>query len=119
MTLTCIIIEDEPLAQEILQDYISKRGDLVLLGKFSNLQSFYKFKEDNIDLMFMDINLRGTSKDEVEDLFTKSRKIVLVTAYSVQQLHEYDLDNISHILSKPVSYEKFSECIDKIILNKV
>ncbi|MGY0034954.1 LytR/AlgR family response regulator transcription factor [Pedobacter sp. NJ-S-72] len=114
MMLTCIIIEDEPLAQELLQDYINRRGDLSLLGKFNNVNDFIKFKENKIDLMFMDIKIRGNVKEDVESLFSQDSSIVLVTAYTIDQLSDYNLSQISNVLYKPVSYEKFNRCIDGI-----
>ncbi|MBB5635228.1 two-component system LytT family response regulator [Pedobacter cryoconitis] len=121
MILTCIIIEDEPLAQELLQDYIYRRNDLTLLGKFNNVNDFIKFKEEKIDLMFMDIKIRGNVKKDIEGLFSNDCSIVLVTAYTIDQLSDYNLSQISNVLYKPVSYEKFNRCIDEVlyeIINK-
>ncbi|HEY0177494.1 MAG TPA: hypothetical protein VGC08_14020 [Pedobacter sp.] len=114
MLLNCIIIEDEPLAQELLQEYIHQREDLVLLRKFNNVHDFNRHKGEKADLMFMDIKIRGNVKKEVEGLFTNNCVIVLVTAYTIEQLDDYNLTQISDVLYKPVSYEKFSRCVDGI-----
>jgi len=114
MILTCIIIEDEPLAQELLQDYIYKRDDLILLEKFNNVNDFNNFKDKEVDLMFMDIKIRGNVKKDVEELFTSNSSIVLVTAYTIDQLGDYNLTLVNNVLYKPVSYEKFNRCVDKV-----
>ncbi|WP_152620298.1 hypothetical protein [Pedobacter lusitanus] len=102
------------MAQELLQEYIHRRGDLKLLGKFNNVNDFVKFKEVKIDLMFMDIKIRGNVKKDIEGLFSNDSSIVLVTAYTIDQLSDYDLSQISNVLYKPVSYEKFNRCIDEV-----
>ena len=115
MKLNCAIIEDEPLAQKILESYINRIEDLVLVGTADNIIQFRKLTSTvPISIILLDLRLRGTAREEIVNLLKEDYIIILVTAYSVKHLDGLNLFKIEAVLNKPVSFEQFSKCITKV-----
>lgn len=113
--LKCIIIEDQPPAQKILQSYIGKTDSLLLQATFSDVMEAKDFLKSHIvDLIFTDISLPQVSGID----FLKSVKnlppTILTTAYSDYALESYQYNVIDYLL-KPFSFERFTQAIDKVL----
>jgi DNA-binding LytR/AlgR family response regulator len=114
-TYNCIIIEDEPLAAEVLQDYISQVPFLKLVRCCSDafyametLQSF------DVDLMFLDIHLpKMKGLDLIKDL-KNPPKIIITSAYQEYALQGYDLDVADYLL-KPIEFSRFLKAVNRIV----
>ncbi len=114
--LKCIIVDDEPLAQEVLENYLQRiGGEMHLVKKCSNaLDAFQALHDERIDLLFLDIQM-----PVIDGLsFLKSLKnppsVILTTAYPNHALEGYDLDVVDYLL-KPISFERFLKAVNKVI----
>ena len=105
--LTCYIIDDEPLAQEILEDYIGKVSFMELKGTFmSPLEAAASLKEEKPDLLFLDINMPDLDGLSFIPMLNPRPMIVLTTAYDQYALKAFELE-VKDYLLKPFSFERF------------
>ena len=114
--LKCIIVDDEPLAQEVLENYLQRIGsELHLVKKCSNaLDAFQSLHDEKIDLLFLDIQM-----PVIDGLsFLKSLKnppsVILTTAYPNHAIEGFELDVVDYLL-KPISFERFLKAVNKVI----
>lgn len=112
--LNCIIIEDQPPAQRILQTYIADTLTLELKGVFSEVTSAKSLIEkEAIDIIFLDIHLPKISGID----FLKSSQnhpwVILTTAFSEYALESYEY-KVADYLLKPFSFERFSKATQKV-----
>lgn len=105
--LTCYIIDDEPLAREILKEYISKVPFLNLLGSFPGaVEASAKMDHDKPDLLFLDINMPDLDGLSFISMLNNKPMIILTTAYDRYALQSYELE-VKDYLLKPISFERF------------
>src|SRR5215203_5285254 len=105
--LTCFIIDDEPLAQEILEAYIAKVSFLELKGSFlSPLEAAGSLEEEKPDLLFLDINMPDLDGLSFIPMLNPKPMIILTTAYDQYALKAFDLE-VKYYLLKPISFERF------------
>ncbi|QHL87931.1 response regulator [Nibribacter ruber] len=105
--LSCYIIDDEPLAQEILEEYISKVSFLELKGTFmSPLEAVAPLEKDKPDLLFLDINMPDLDGLSFIPMLHPKPMIILTTAYDQYALKAFDLE-VKDYLLKPFSFERF------------
>jgi DNA-binding LytR/AlgR family response regulator len=105
--LTCSIIEDEYLAQEILEEYIRKVSFLELKGSYvSPLEATPHLAEDKPDLLFLDINMPDLDGLSFIPMLTPKPMIILTTAYDQFALKAYELE-VKDYLLKPFTFERF------------
>ncbi|QJX48044.1 response regulator transcription factor [Hymenobacter taeanensis] len=109
--LTCYIIEDEHLAQEILEEYIRKVPFLELKGAYeSPLEAAGPLKEDNPDLLFLDINMPDLDGLSFIPMLNPKPMIILTTAYDQYALKAYELEVRDYLL-KPFTFERFYKAV--------
>jgi two-component system, LytTR family, response regulator len=115
MKTTCIIIEDEPFAQSLLEQHIQQLKNYELLGKFENpIQALDIIQEKRVDVIFLDINMPGMSGLGLLETFTDYRPhVVFTTAYPDYAIAAFDY-NVVDYLVKPISFERFVKAINKI-----
>ncbi|MGB5171740.1 LytR/AlgR family response regulator transcription factor [Eudoraea sp.] len=112
--MKCIIIEDQPPAQRILQKYIGEVGSLELKGVFSNgIEALTYLKSNPIDLIFLDIHLPKISGIDFLKVLEQKPSIILTTAFSEYALESYDY-GVKDYLLKPFSFERFVKAIAKV-----
>ncbi|AYA37700.1 DNA-binding response regulator [Hymenobacter oligotrophus] len=105
--LTCYIIEDEHLAQEILEEYIRKVPFLELKGTFASpLEAAGPLQQDKPDLLFLDINMPDLDGLSFIPMLNPKPLIILTTAYDQYALKAYDLE-VKDYLLKPFTFERF------------
>lgn len=105
--LSCYIIDDEPLAQRILAEYVAKVSFLELKGSFSSaLQASEKIDQDKPDLLFLDINMPDLNGISFISMLNPKPAIILTTAYDQYALKAFDLE-VKDYLLKPISFERF------------
>jgi len=113
-TYNCIIVEDEPLAAEVLQDYIRQVPFLKLAGccsdAFFAMESLQKF---DIDLMFLDIHLPRMKGLDLINVLKKPPKVIITTAYQEYALQGYEFNVIDYLL-KPIEFSRFLKAVNKI-----
>ncbi|MCF2446784.1 LytTR family DNA-binding domain-containing protein [Dyadobacter sp. CY345] len=111
--MTCIIVDDEPLAREAIQILLSKIKGLQLIGNFSNANSASLFLEENsIDLIFLDIQMPGTNGIDFAKTIPGKTLVIFTTAYSEFALDSYDVEAIDYLI-KPVRLERFQKAVEK------
>ncbi|WP_276391537.1 LytR/AlgR family response regulator transcription factor [Eudoraea chungangensis] len=112
--MKCVIIEDQPPAQRILQKYISEIGYLKLEGVFSNaIEALAFLKTHPVDLIFLDIHLPKISGIEFLKVLDPRPSVILTTAFSEYALESYDY-GVKDYLLKPFSFERFVKALAKI-----
>lgn len=113
--MTCIIIEDQPPAQRILQKYIRDIGNLELKATFADALTALKFlKQTPVDLIFLDIHLPKISGIDFLKILSPKPKVILTTAFSDYALQGYELDVTDYLL-KPFSFERFVKAVSKVV----
>lgn len=111
--LRCIAIDDEPLALELLEDNISRLPFLKLVASFSDpVQAITKMQQEEIDLVFLDIQMPGLTGLQLIQSLPKKPMFILVTAYEKYALESYNLDVVDYLV-KPVSLERFIKACNK------
>jgi len=112
--LNCLIVEDEPLAVDVIRDYINQVPGLIVKGVCENaFEAMEKLREEKIDLIFLDINLPKLSGIDFIKSVRNKYHIILTTAYHEFALHGYDL-NVTDYLLKPIEFNRFLQAVDKV-----
>jgi DNA-binding LytR/AlgR family response regulator len=113
--ISCIIIEDERLAQDVIKSHLQKAGKFKLLGVYRNAPEAKEALENlQVDLMFLDIQLPGMTGLAFLRSLSNPPLVVFTTAYPEYALESYEFNVIDYLV-KPISYERFSKTIGKII----
>jgi DNA-binding LytR/AlgR family response regulator len=113
-TYKCIIVEDEPLAAEILQDYIRQVPFLKLIccctDAFYAMDSLQKF---DIDLIFLDVHLPKMKGLDLVKVLKHPPKIIITSAYQEYALEGYEFNVVDYLL-KPIEFSRFLKAVNKI-----
>lgn len=115
MKISCLIIEDEPLAQKGLSEFISRLPDLQLAGIANDpLEALKIMEQHDIDLIFLDIEMPGMNGFTfLRTLDSKSPpSVIITTAYPDYALNSYEFE-VTDYLVKPISFERFVKALDK------
>lgn len=111
--LTCIIIEDEPLARNLMEAYVKKVPHLNLLKSFSSSLAALDFLRENaVDILFSDIQMPEITGITLLKILQKKPLVILTTAYSEYALEGYELEVFDYLL-KPISLERFLKAVEK------
>ena len=117
--LTCIIVEDEPLAIEILADYIAQVPFLELIATYPDaLYAMEGLKKQMIDVIFLDIHLPKLKGLDFIKILNQTPQIILTTAYHQYALESYDLA-VKDYLLKPIEFSRFLKAVNKLEKPKV
>jgi len=110
--IKCIIVDDEPVALDILENYLQKIDILELVGRCSNAtEAFNLINSQKTDLIFLDINMPGISGISFAKSISKNIKIVFTTAYREYAIDGFDLHAVDYLL-KPISFNRFLDAIN-------
>ncbi|MDD5361647.1 MAG: response regulator [Ignavibacteria bacterium] len=114
MIINCIAVDDEPLALDIIKDYISQVPFLKLMKTFKDGISVIEYlASNNIDLIFLDIEMGGISGTQLLKSLQKKPKVIMTTAYRNYAVDAFELDVADYLL-KPFSFERFLKAVDKV-----
>ncbi|MFR0835916.1 MAG: LytR/AlgR family response regulator transcription factor [Barnesiella sp.] len=115
MTLNCCIVDDEPLAAELLESYIKKTPFLKLEGSYSSaVQAVESVTSGNIDLIFLDIQMPELNGMEFSKIIGDKCRIIFTTAFGQYALDSYKVNALDYLL-KPVSYTDFLQSANKAL----
>ncbi|MEP6750864.1 MAG: response regulator transcription factor [Bacteroidota bacterium] len=111
--IKCIIIDDEPLAQQVLENYVHQTSGMELVKKCANaLEAFDVISKIKIDLMFLDIKMPSLDGIQFIKTLKEPPSVIFTTAFSEYAAESYELDAVDYLL-KPVTYERFSKSMAK------
>ena len=111
----CLIIDDEPLAREILKQHIAGVEALELTGTCSNAVEAISFlKEHPVDLLFLDIQMPQLLGTNFIRTLKNAPKVIFTTAYRKYAVEGFELDAVDYIL-KPISFERFLKAVNKVL----
>lgn len=109
----CLIVDDEPVAREILENHLSRIPGFQLEGSCrSAVEAFKIINSTNIDLIFLDINMPEISGLSFARSINKNIKVIFTTAYREYAVDGFDLMAVDYLL-KPISFERFSQAMLK------
>src|SRR5476651_847298 len=114
MNLSCIIVDDEPNAVNLLEILVHQNTKWQLLAKcYDALEAMAFLKENKPDFIFLDINMPQLTGMELAGLLSKDTKIVFTTAYSEYAAESYTFQTIDYLL-KPITLKRFLASVQKI-----
>ncbi|HET9746932.1 MAG TPA: response regulator transcription factor [Chitinophagaceae bacterium] len=114
MKIRCLLVDDEPLALEVLLSHISNCKGLEITGICKNsLEALDILHEKQVDLMFLDIKMPKLLGTELLKSLSNPPKVIFITAYREFAMDGYELDAIDYLL-KPVSFERFLRAVSKV-----
>ena len=113
MNLSCAIVDDEPLALDLLETYVNKTPFLQLQGKYSSAVVAMKGLQENpVDLLFLDIQMPELNGLEFSQMVVPETRIIFTTAFSQYALDSYRVNALDYLL-KPISYSDFLKAAQK------
>ena len=113
MSLSCIIVDDEPLAVKLLESFVTKTPDLTLLGSFTDsVEAINAVKEQKPNLLFLDIQMPDLNGMELAHMIPSETRVIFTTAFKEYAFESYEVRALDFLL-KPIRYNKFLAAIDK------
>jgi DNA-binding LytR/AlgR family response regulator len=113
--MKCIIVDDEPLAIEIMESYVSKVDQLKLAGTFRNAVSAFTFLQQNpVDLIFLDIQMPKLSGIDFLKTLKNPPKVIFTTAFRDYALEGFELEVADYLL-KPIPFDRFLKAVAKVM----
>lgn len=114
--MTCIILDDEPLAREGMLLLLQQIPEIQVLGTFNSAKKARNFMEDQkVDLIFLDIHMPATNGLQFAALIHKNTLVIFVTAYEKYALESYDIDAIDYLV-KPVNKTRLEKAVNKALM---
>ncbi len=113
MKIKAILVDDEPLALEVLESHIAKIDNIEVAAKCNNgIEAFERLRKERFDLMFLDIQMPELSGIELLKTLTDPPKVIFTTAHRKYAIEGYELDVVDYLL-KPISFGRFMKSIEK------
>lgn len=112
--MTCAILDDEPLALDLLADYCAQVPGLELKGQFDDALAGLAFLQDNpVDVVFLDIHMPRLTGVQLAQLLPQpGPRIIFTTAYDQYAVRSYELNAVDYLL-KPIAFERFVQAVQK------
>ncbi|SFT37938.1 DNA-binding response regulator, LytR/AlgR family [Algoriphagus locisalis] len=112
--MNCLIVDDEPIAQNILKDFVSKVDHLNLVGCAINAnEAFNLVQQEQVDLIFLDINMPGIDGMAFAKIIPQEIHVIFTTAYREYALEGFNLEATDYLL-KPIPFERFLKAVAKV-----
>jgi len=113
VNLTCLIVEDEPLARNLMIDYVGKVPYLNLIEACSSpLAAMEVLRKNTVNVLFLDIQMPELTGLSLLKALNKKPLVILTTAYSEYALEGYEHDVVDYLL-KPITFERFLRAVEK------
>lgn len=111
--IQCLIVDDEPVAREILENHLAKIGVVNVVASCKNaLEAFNRINSEKIDLIFLDINMPEISGLSFAKSINRNIKIIFTTAYREYAVDGFDLQAVDYLL-KPIPFDRLLQAINK------
>jgi two-component system LytT family response regulator len=115
MKIKCLIVDDEPLAIEVIESHLRKIDLFTVVAKCQNAFEAHDWlNKKKIDLIFLDIQMPGMKGTDFIKNLKNPPKVILTTAYREYAVESYEFDAIDYLV-KPVSFERFFKAINKFL----
>lgn len=113
MPLTCIIIDDEPLAVKLLESFVTRTPDLKLLGSYTDsVEAINVIREQKPQLLFLDIQMPDLNGMELAHMLPEGTKVIFTTAFREYAYESYEVSALDFLL-KPIRYNMFITAVEK------
>ncbi len=113
MALSCIIVDDEPLAVKLLESYVAKTPGLELLGSHTDsVEAINAVRERRPNLLFLDIQMPDLNGMELARMLPEGTRVVFTTAFKEYAFESYEVSALDFLL-KPIRYNKFLAAVEK------
>lgn len=113
MTISCMIVDDEPLAVKLLESFVTKTPELKLLGSFTDsVEAINAIKEQQPDLLFLDIQMPDLNGMELAHMIPSETRVIFTTAFKEYAFESYEVKALDFLL-KPIRYNKFMVAVEK------
>ena len=111
--MTCIIVDDEPLAVKLMESFVAKTPDLELLGSFTDsVEAINAVKEQKPNLLFLDIQMPDLNGMELAHMIPTETRVIFTTAFKEYAFESYEVSALDFLL-KPIRYNKFMVAVEK------
>lgn len=111
--LRCIIVDDEPLAVKMLENFVSKTPGIELMASFTDsVQAFSEITAKHPDVVFLDIQMPDLNGMELSRMIPQESRIIFTTAFKQYAFESYEVSALDFLL-KPINYQKFLEAVQK------
>lgn len=115
MKINCLIIDDEPLARELLREFLEQHSELTLIGECAKgTEAVDKIDELKPDLIFLDVQMPGMSGFDVLDEINHDPFVIFTTAYDQYAIKAFERNAVDYLL-KPIDQERFKLAVDRAI----
>ena len=112
-TINCVIVDDEPVARNVLETFVAKIPNLELVKSCKNaMEAFEVANQQKIDILFLDINMPDISGLSLAKSINQKAKIIFTTAYREYAVDGFNLKAVDYLL-KPISFDRFLQSIHK------
>lgn len=112
--IRCLIVDDEPLAREILGQYVSQSDELQLVGACKNANEVVELlQKESVDVLFLDIQMPGISGMALMKSLENPPLVVFSTAYDQYAVEGYEVSAVDYLL-KPISPDRFKKAVEKV-----
>ena len=113
MKTKCLIIDDEPLARDLMRNHIDKLDNFEIVAECSDaMKALHEMRNQRIDLMFMDIQMPQITGIEFLKILKNPPKVIITTAYRDYAVDGFELDVVDYLL-KPITFERFLKSVNK------
>src|SRR5215217_4291358 len=114
MKITAILVDDEPHAIEVLDNYLGNFSEIEIIARCQDaIQAFQVLQQQKIDLMFLDVKMPGLKGTDLLRSLKNPPKVIFTTAYQDYAVEGFDLNAVDYLL-KPIPFERFLRAIDKV-----
>jgi len=114
MKIRTVIVDDEPLAIEVIETYLKNFSDIEIIAKCGDgIQAFNTLQQKKADLMFLDVKMPGLNGTELLKSLKNPPKVIFTTAYHDYAVEGFELNALDYLL-KPVSFDRFLKAMEKV-----
>ena len=117
--LKCVVVDDEPMAREILEIYIAKTPNLDLIASCKNAaEAIFLLQENEVDVFFLDINMPEITGLSLAKIINQKAQIIFTTAYREYAIDGFNLNVVDYLL-KPISFDRFLQAVQKVAQSEI
>jgi two-component system LytT family response regulator len=117
--LKCVVVDDEPMAREILEIYIAKTPKLDLIASCKNAaEAIFLLQDNEVDVFFLDINMPEITGLSLAKIINQKSQIIFTTAYREYAIDGFILNVVDYLL-KPISFDRFLQAVQKVAQSEI